>query len=253
MTAGGDIDALAALVVTSTGSVYESSCSSDTCNVYDIFKFIGFAANSATSTNDVLVATPGDVLCGFTSLYTGADYFINGAGGAIATSTVGLGAGDNGRTAKVAHAISDTCLSIDSPKYVMNKAITAVYDNTNTAVYYPVVTGFYPSNISVHATVQDPDPGYVAATHWSISEQSFPADASAMVLNTSSTGLWNIVPQKTLSWAVVTSTTDACGTNGAPQGNCGFIDTPSVNSNGFRFRQSPYSALNAILHVWIKN
>jgi hypothetical protein len=242
------------LVVSSTASneLFETN----TANVYNTFKFVGFAATTTSDGGTVQIATPGTVLCAFTGLLPGTQIYLYGSDGAVSSTPYTDGA-SKARVARVGQALNSNCLRVAEPRYEFRDSFTA--DGTGAYVgltEWQITTGFFPTHIKVMATVQDPDPGYVAGSHWSIGEITLPSTAPLTLINNSSStnlfGRYNSTDwSNTFIWMVVTSTSNTCGSASDYQGNCAYVKNNSWTNDGFIFQKTAYSALVAIVNYWV--
>jgi len=229
--------AFGALVVTSTGQVLDSNTASS--NPYDVFKFIGFnASTNKVANQDVQVAGPGSILCGWsdygTPLTTGSYYYLNGNNGKIATTSSALTATIASSTnvemlARVGFANTPDCLRVLQPTYRYSGTIfipAGIASHTT----YPITTGFYPAHFRVQAgLVTSQGSAWASGIHQSIAEGSPVVGGMFLnVFNTNATGtLWQTEYSDIMAWEVNTST-DAYDSEGQIE---------SVTSNGFTFHQ----------------
>lgn len=172
-TAAVDLTQFRAVVATTTGNIYHT----DTAYTSSTFKFVGFVASSTNAGQTVYIAGPGSMLCGFSSLTAGSNYYLNGTGGQIATTPP---SGSGNLVARVGLALTTTCLQVLPPKYMLTGNLSI----TNTTAQR-VTTNFYPTRVTILAGRDS------SAFRQSISIGGDVGDTSHLTLiqNASSTGV----------------------------------------------------------------
>lgn len=134
-TASVPITAGQAVFATATSTIGITSSTSGTST----YSFIGFARTSAASGATVQYTRPGGVNCSQSGLTPGAAYMLNGTAGQISTTPGTL-------FARVAMALSATCIQVLTPKYIVSGSQTI-----SSVTTYVQTTGFYPAKISIRA------------------------------------------------------------------------------------------------------
>lgn len=134
-TVGAPITAGRAIYISSTSSLFHS----DSSNVTSTISFVGLALETV-STGTIRYARPGEIACPGGGLGAGQKYYVNGTAGQLSAAGPGI------VSARVATAISTSCLLVRSPSIVQSGTL-AVTGTGSTNIY----TGFYPARIVIRA------------------------------------------------------------------------------------------------------
>lgn len=132
-TAEGTIVAGKAVYVSSTGQLLQT----DTSAVSSTYRYVGVALTAGTAGQTISYTRAGGINCAQSGMTISAEYFLNGASGAISITPAT-------NFVKIGRALSATCLQLDSP--YMRFVGSTTFSGTGSTF---IQSGFYPTKVTL--------------------------------------------------------------------------------------------------------